>query len=451
MGEETRSFDENAERALASAGSDSEILRGQATVIADILGRKWDAQVGAMREGVEQMVAERNQALEKRVAELEAELATKAPTANGPKAPPLDQFSVNDYNPLAAGVSEDGKWPAFGEFVRAAVLTNDPNLRIVGDGPKIEAALSADDVSKGGALVPEEYRAQIMQLMVPYQTIRPRAMVIPMGSSTIKLPAVRETDRRNRTRFGGVRAYWTRAGAQLNRSEPAFKQVTLTAKGLKLFTEIESELMQDAAVSLGSMIARMMAEAAAWEEEYTFFQGDGAGEPLGILNSDVMITVAEGGDAAAIDAEDIAAMESRLLVGSDMNSAYWIHPSARRRFITMTNDSVQFMQESLTMRPPMTLLGKPIYVNEFVGRDTQANQAVLADFSKYLIGDRMAFSLGQSTDFLYDTDEIAVRGVCRIDGAPWMDSPVHPFGARPDTDANSDNDTLGPFVALGAG
>ena len=297
--------------------------------------------------------------------------------------------------------------------------------------------------------MPEEYRAQIMQLMVPYQTIRPRAMVIPMGSATIKLPAVRETDRRNRTRFGGVRAYWTRAGAAIDRSQPAFNQITLTAKGLKLFTEIESELMQDAAVSLGSMVARMMAEAAAWEEEYTFFQGDGEGEPLGILESDVMVTVTEGGDGDGIDAEDIAAMESRLLVGSDMNSAYWIHPSARRRFITMTNDSVQFMQESLTMRPPMTLLGKPIYVNEFVGRDTQPNQAVLADFGKYLIGDRMAFSLGQSTDFLYDTDEIAVRGVCRIDGAPWMDKPVHPFGAQ---DGNAgDNETLSPFVALGAG
>ena len=47
----------------------------------------------------------------------------------------------------------------------------------------------------GGALVPEEFRAQLLELMVDETAIRSRAFVMPLMSSTLTIPRIRDTDR----------------------------------------------------------------------------------------------------------------------------------------------------------------------------------------------------------------------------------------------------------------
>ena len=437
-----------AEVALPAVGQPNEVLTADA--IADVLERKFLAERGVLEQAMEAQFGERLAEQQKRIAELEAEVAAKPPAKAKRKPRALtDGIDGNAYNPAAIGAQFDGDWDSLGEFFLATIAMSqgrkDPRLHTVPEGPG--ATLSIDSISGGGALVPEEFRSQLLSLMLQPNTWRSGATVIPMGATTVTIPAIRDVSHAGDTLYGGVRMYWTAPGGTITRTDPSFKQIRLTAKSLKGFTAVDAELTMDSAMSLGPMIAMMFAGAAAWEEERVFLNGDGAGEPLGVLESPVLVNqadVATTGDDK-IGATDIAAMESHLLPESSMRAVYYIHPSSRDSFITMTNDSVQFMQESLTSRPPMTLLGRPIYVSEHLGIKGAANQCLLADRQMYVIGDRQAMSFRVSDDFLFDTDQIGLRGVCRLDGQPWMDTSFRPKGG-----AANGNDNLSPFVALGA-
>ena len=435
------------EVALPAVGQPNEILSAEA--IADVLEAKFMAEGGVLEQAVEAQIGDRLETYQARITELEAELERRAPTTELVVSRPIsEELNGSGYNPAAVGAQYDGQWGSFGEFLRGVVGLSqgvrDPRIHTVPEGPG--ATLSIDSISGGGALVPEEFRSQLMSLMIQPNTWRSGAMVIPMGATTVTIPAIRDVSHDGDTLYGGVRMYWTSPGGTISRTQPAFKQVRMTAKSLKGFTAIDAELTEDSAMTLGPMIAQMFAASAAWEEERVFLNGDGAGEPLGVLESPVLFTQAEAGSTtASISAADIAAMESHLLPESAMRAVYYIHPTARDAFITMTNDSVQFMQESLTSRPPMTLLGRPIYMSEHLAVKGSANQCLLADRQFYLIGDRQAMSFRVSDDFLFDTDQIGLRGVCRLDGQPWMDTSFRPKGG-----AANGNDNLSPFVALGS-
>lgn len=391
--------------------------------------------------------------MQTRIDNLEHELAGSAPAApSGPAS--IGALDVAAHNPHAVGASLDGEFSSFSEFVVAALGVKspkgvDPRLRFVGDSPNIKSELGIGDVSSGGALVPEEFRSMLLGLQLEGSMIRQRAMVLPMGATTINIPAVREVDRTGRTRFGGVRAYWTQAGENITRSQPSFKRVTLTAKSLKLLTGIENELIADSAITLGPLVADMFMETANWEEELSFLDGSGAGEPLGVFHSSALVSVSETEDDSGetgISLSDIANMESRLLPQSDGSAVYYIHPSSRGELVMLTNDQVQTWQQNLASGKPMTLMGRTIIVSEFVGRAQQNRQLALIDWSKYVIGDRQAFSFAMSTDSSFGDDMTDLRGVCRLDGQPWMDAPIRPYNGNDDGSTD-----LSPFITLGAG
>ena len=439
------------ERALASAGMETELL--SATQIADVLETRFLAQRGPIAQMIDAGVDERLAAMQTRVEALEQELATRAPLVPNAAAN-IGSLDVAAHNPLAVGASLDGQFSSFSEFVVAAMGVKGPKgpdarLRFVGDSPNIRADLGIGDISSGGALVPEEFRSMLLTMQLASSMIRQRAMVLPMGATTINIPAVREVDRSGRTRFGGVRAYWTQPGDEITRSTPTFKRVTLTAKSLKLLTGIENELIADSAITLGPLVADMFMEAADWEEERAFMEGTGAGEPLGVFNSTARVDVTETTDGTGetgISITDIANMESRLLPQSDATAIYYIHPSSRGELVMLTNDQVQTWQQNLASGKPMTLMGRTIVVSEFAGRTLQNRQLALIDWSKYIIGDRQAFSFAMSTDSSFGDDMTDLRGVCRVDGQPWLDAAIRPYNGNSD----GSND-MSPFIVLAAG
>ena len=297
-------------------------------------------------------------------------------------------MNPNKYNPEAIGAKEDGKFENFRDFVAALARDGrghkDTRLRFIGNGSEISAALTGEEVELGGALVPEEFRASLMMLELQSATIRSRAMVLPMSSATMTLPAIRNTDHSSGQTFGGVRFYWLERGDTIPENEPEFMKIRLMAKGLLGITSLDNFFITDSFSAVGPLISRLWGMAVPWEEERTFIRGGGAGEPLGLLNAPASVKVTRTTAAGIFDVDDLASMEGRTVPGGSY--AWYMHPGVRTALYHLNSDQVQSWHPALAEGAPDMLNGRPIIYHENCSAPGSEGDVILVNWDYYIIG-----------------------------------------------------------------
>lgn len=359
---------------------------------------------------------------------------------------------------FGAGSKLDGKFADIWDFLEtinpkarpADAAAHADKMRL------IENAMSSVDPASGGFLIPDEFRATLMQVALERAVVRSRATVIPMTSLRTAIPVVDSTSNVSSV-YGGVIGYWTEEAAALVQSQPNFGRIALEAKKLTVYTEAPNELRRDSAITLDVLINKMFPEGINWFEDLAFMFGTGTGEPLGIfnpLNSALVTQAAEAGQqgiaggGATIVWENIVGMYSRMLPSSLASAVWVVSPAALPQLFTMAL-SIGTGGQALgpiagtsgTGSPTMSLLGLPIIISEKVGNLGSAGDVNLVDFSQYLIGDRMQMEAEVSTDYKFGNDLVAYRFIERVDGRPWLQSAITPRNGGP---------TLSAFVQLAA-
>ena len=301
--------------------------------------------------------------------------------------------------------------------MRRVSRTPSDRLTYMNDLNEVKATLTGEEISGGGALVPEEFRAELLMAGLGPMSIRSRATVIPMMSHTLSVPYIRDASHADGSVYGGVEAFWTESGQELRESEPDFGQTRLTAKLHTRYTEINNTLLADSAIALPMLLGRLWPNAHRWSEERAFIRGQGAGEPLGVLNANNLFDDA-GGD---FDLAGAASMLSHLYPESFSSAAWMVHPSQWDNLIQMNAGSVQAFTFDLSRPIPGTLLGLPIIWSEHPSAGS-TDSVLLADWRFYLIGDRMAMSMSASEHYRYRSERTAFKSVSRLDGQPWCDN-----------------------------
>ena len=339
------------------------------------------------------------------------------------------------------GVALDTKWPSLADY-----LVDIDWHRVQRQGvPEVLKAMAEGDGATGGFLVPEEFRVELLMLALEQAVVRPRARVIPMGGATVKIPAILDTSHATSV-FGGVQASWVAEAGDLSTvREPTFRQVVLTARKLTGYTRASNELIQDSAISLEAIINDLFPQAIAYFEDDAFINGTGAGQPLGILNADALVSVAkETGQAAnTIVYENVVKMFSRMLPQSTARAVWVVNPNVFPQLAAMslsvgTGGSAVWMSNAVG-GPPATILGRPVVFSEKCQTLGTAGDIYFVDFGYYLIGDRMALQMASSPHVRFNNDETVWRFTQRVDGRPWLTSALTPrFGTT----------TLSAIVAL---
>ena len=431
--------DSAAAQIVESIGANPSTVTG--AQIASQIGATLASLVGPLQESTRAQIA----ALNDMMVAMAAEFAAPAPQlASAPAVSLLDLVDPHRPNPAALGAALDGKFADFGEFVRVAISSTlrgrrDERVHLINEGGEIKADLTGEEIELGGALVPEEFRSELMMLMLQPNSIRMLATVLPMGTSTLSLPTIRDETHAGGSVYGGVRVYWTEAGEAPDESEPEFAQVRLTAKGLLALTALNNTLIADSALTVTALLGRMFSMATMWAEEAAFIRGDGVGKPLGILNAPALVTAVRETGKNNVDAEDVASLEGRLLPECDPYAVYMIHPGIRSDLRKMSSGSIQYWQQDMSKRSPMTLQGRPVIVNEHCSAPGTSGDIILVDWRMYLIGDRQAMSLAASEHARFSRNQTLLRSVARLDGQPWISTPLTPAQGT---------DTLSPFVVL---
>jgi HK97 family phage major capsid protein len=298
--------------------------------------------------------------------------------------------------------------------------------------------------SSGGFLVPTEHDANLLQWDMggDNTVVESRATVIPMRRRAITIPALNQagTTAGQPHWYGGVIVQWTEEGAEKAETEPSFRQIELVAHKLACYTEASDELLDDSATSLEALLTNLFRGSTLWYRQNAYINGSGAGQPLGVLNAPATI-IHPIKTAGALNPEDLVNMLEKF---QGSNPVWFMNRRWLSNLMLMSgpsgNASFLFLN-NISQSQPTTLLGYPLFFVEQMPAPGTDGSILLADWSKYLIGDRQAITIDSSKHFRFRNDITSWRCVSRVDGQPWLNAPL----------TWSDGTTqTSPFVALGA-
>lgn len=302
--------------------------------------------------------------------------------------------------------------------------------------------------SDGGFLVQTDFAAEIFKEAHETGVIASRCRRTPVGPNAngLKFNAIDETSRATGSRFGGVRGYWLAEGGALTGTQPKFRQVELNLKKLGALMYATDELLADT-TALGGIMQMGASEELAWMLDESIVNGTGAGQPLGILNAPVLVSIAKeaGQSAASLVFANIQKMWARMWAGSRANAAWFINQDVEPALNSLDfpvgtgGVPVYLPPGGLSASPYATLLGRPIIPTEFNQTLGTLGDIILADFSRYLLIDKGGTQMESSIHVQFLTDQTAFRWIYRVDGQPLWNAPLTP--------AKGSN-TLSPFVSL---
>lgn len=315
---------------------------------------------------------------------------------------------------------------------------------------KTAGYMEEGDSAQGGFLVPEEFRATLLQTALEQSIVRSRATTIPMATNRITIPALVDSDHSTGF-YGGVVIYRTPEKGPKEPKNPVFGKVGLTLHKLTGLCYVTDELLQDSPISIEPIVRATFGGAIAFTEDYDFLFGDGSNMALGAFDANnpsrVLITKETGQGDATIFTENILKMWSRMYPAGH-GKAIWLanidtFPQLAALVMAVGTGGVPLWipGNDLSKTPNGTLLGRPLILTEKMASLGAACDIGLADFSQYIIGEKaggVQFASSIHVRFIYD--EMAFRFVMRYDGQPWWLSALTPKSGS----AN----TLSPFVGL---
>jgi HK97 family phage major capsid protein len=377
-------------------------------------------------------------------------------SANGTAAVAKGRGAV--YNKAAPGAAfeakyrEEDRFGSIGEYLQAireearpsSVSNRKELLQKLENVRSFQNSFGSEDPAGGGFLIPEIMRSELLQLALEEAIVRSRATVIPMSTLRVPIPTVDDTSHTT-SLFGGVSFYWTEESAALAESQAKFGRVVLDAKKLTGFFKVPNELLADAPAFSGWFDTRIPA-GLAWTEDLAFMTETGAGTPEGFIGSPAYVSVTRT-TANLIKYADLVGMYARMLPTSLTNTVWIADIATFPQLAQMTLSSGSspgiwmggWASKDASDTPPITIFGRPVMFTEKVPTLGTPGDISLVDLSYYLIGDRQSVAVAASDQYAFANDQTAYRIIERVDGRPWLQSPLTPHNGGP---------TLSAFVGL---
>lgn len=336
------------------------------------------------------------------------------------------------------------RFASFGEQLMAAYRAATP-------GGKVDERLTtraASDLnestpSDGGFLVQQDFVTELLKRTYETGILASKVKKIPISTNAngMKINAIDEDSRANGSRWGGVQTYWEGEADEITASKPKFRQMELSLKKLTGLCYATDELLQDAA-ALEAVIRQAFAEEFGFKIDDAILSGSGEGEPLGILNSGAIVTVAkEASQTDTITVENLIKMWNRLWSRSRANAVWYINQELEPYLYTLKigDKPVYIPAGGLSEKPYGTLFGRPVVPIEQCSAAGEVGDIILADIGQYLLIDKGGIKSASSIHVRFLYDENVFRFIYRVDGKPIWTKPLTPYKGSA---------TVSPFVTL---
>jgi len=339
---------------------------------------------------------------------------------------------------------EARKFRTLGEQMMAVYRASNPAGKIdTRLTTRSASGLNETNPSDGGFLVQKDFVTDLLKRTYETGILASKVKKIPLTTNAngIKINAIDEDSRANGSRWGGIQTYWENEADQITGSKPKFRTMDLSLKKLTGLCYVTDELLQDAA-ALENVIREGFAEEFGFKIDDVILSGSGSGQPLGILNSGSLVTVAkETSQTEKIKVENLVKMWSRLWSRSRANAIWYINPEIEPYLYTLTvgDRPVYIPAGGLSESPYATLFGRPVMPLEQCSALGQVGDIILADFSQYLLIDKGGVNATSSIHVRFLYDENVFRFIYRVDGQPVWNKALSPYKGSA---------TVSPFVTL---
>lgn len=291
----------------------------------------------------------------------------------------------------------------------------------------------------GGALTPTDiplptiYMPQIVELVFAYGQARQFATVFPLGAGTVKLPRLQPGE----DQFGFLGAGTAGMSQNVPQKEVEAALVTFTANKCGGLIRIPTELEEDTFIPMGQFLARYIARQFAKLEDSTLFLADGSATYAGITGigpycvanpqylqqlgaGKTIVTDATINDFRAMRGKVNPAVLFNMAANGKTSAAYYCSPTLEALFQTYNTIGTPLIYKPESNGQPATLDGFPIrWVGVTQAYSTAATpgayMAFFGDLSYWYLGERGAPRVEVSREVFFQTDELAMRALERID------------------------------------
>ena len=310
--------------------------------------------------------------------------------------------------------------------------------------PENKAAGSGWNVgvdSEGGVLIPPVFSLMLLDDVLAQSTIRPRAMQMPVDGLQVKLPQWSDYNRSGSLLASGARGYWKGENVQATESQGKYEEVSLNLHALTALAYVSHEMLTFSPLAMGPHILNLMAQAITFKEEDGFLNGSGVGQPLGILQSPALLSVAiETGQtlaASAIVTENLLKMTARTRKSGNTNNIVWLYYApdsfvwlSKLKMDVGTGGAAVGIVDRMPNEPDFRLLGRPLVENEHIQALGTVGDIVLANLNEYVIADnRGGPEIAQSIHLKFDYGQTAYRIIKYTDGQSRYSSAFTPQNA----------------------
>jgi HK97 family phage major capsid protein len=347
---------------------------------------------------------------------------------------------------------------------------HDANLSNRGAPVSRAGTESMGGASGYGYFIKPELLTGYFEIAMEDSLIEPFARPIPVGATNevhwpaldqYFIPGVGQT-----ASAAGIRVFYKGEITQRQSSDAKVREILYKIVDLTGFTALSRDLVADNYISSVAVVQELFLRALAFTKDYMYVNGDGNGKPTGIRGSAALLTATRK-NANKICLEDAMAMMAKFHQ-SRAKSAMWIaHQSCFPELLTIkyggTNAPAFLPNASINQSSPFsaidgsassesnfvtqgTFLGKPIrFTTDKLEMLGTPGDFMLVDASSYGVATRQGVEVSASDQFLFDSDQIALRFKTRHDGKSLWTGPytsTSPSGVAFKTS---------PFIQLDAG
>ncbi|MDR5586029.1 phage major capsid protein [Clostridium aquiflavi] len=420
----------------------------------EILKQKLDSQAAIVQGAIDAARA-MNEEEQKLYDDLEVEIKNLEKTIEAEdklkEREKLNKTPVNE--PIYAKPKDpnEKKWKGgMGEFLQAVAKASSPggimDNRLIYQNSA--SGLNESVTSEGGFMLENDFIQDMFDVMMSESQVANRIRMIPIGANTNRLRTlgIDETSRANGSRWGGVQAYWIAEAETVTKSKPKFREIDMALQKLLALCYVTDDLLQDA-TALEAIVKQAYADEMSFKIDDAIINGSGVGMPLGILNSDALVSVPKESNQAAgtIKYENILKMWSSVPARLRANAVWYINQEIEPQLYTMalnigTGGAPVFLPSGgASSSQYSTLLNRPIIPIEQCSPLGKKGDIILADPTQYIGIDKKAPTADVSIHVRFLYDEQVFRFIYKFNGAPYRNKPITPYKG-----ANA----LSPFVTL---
>lgn len=290
--------------------------------------------------------------------------------------------------------------------------------------------------SEGGVFVGKQQMSDMRTAIITGGELLSRVAKTPIGSGKngVKRNLIDETSRADGSRAGGVRGYWVNEGVAPTKSTLKFRPMEMSLEKVAAVLYATNEQLEDD-VSLTADINREVPNELAFKAEDAIYNGDGAGKPLGFMQSPALNTIdAEIGQTAAseLQAKNFANMYSSMPPRSIATSVWLVNNGLMPELLTSgitfgTGGQSLFMPAGFQGLPFNSILGRPLVPVEYAAAANTTGDIAFVDLARYELIEKGGIRQATSIHVQFLTDEETFRFTWRINGQTIDHSAITAF------------------------